>query len=171
MIKRNRSNKTYSARLTRWLDRLAHFDIKIKHIAGKHLVLTEYLSRHPISKPDPIEYYDEEYVINCVIPLAEFISNHGKTTDEKNTQAQTDKPITPDTNSQSQTRSVIEPPLNKNKQTERSQSITHQGQKDRNSSESKWNYGKGETDFYDKEWREAIKKHKKRRKENENFTG
>ena len=28
LIKRNRSNKTYSARLTRWLDRLAHFDEK-----------------------------------------------------------------------------------------------------------------------------------------------
>ena len=44
---RNRSNKTYSARLTRWLDRLAHFDINIKHIAGKHLKITEL--------PDAIE--------------------------------------------------------------------------------------------------------------------
>ena len=122
LIKRNKSNKTYSARLTRWLDRLAHFDNKIKHIAGKHLALTDYLSRHPISKPEPIENYNEEYVINCVIPLAEFINNHGSITDEKNTEAQTDKPITPHTNSQSQTRTVIEPPLNKNKQTERSQS-------------------------------------------------
>ena len=39
-IKRNRSNKIYSARLTRWLDRLAHFTIKVNHIAGKHLALT-----------------------------------------------------------------------------------------------------------------------------------
>ena len=37
LIKRNRSNKTYSARVTRWLDRLAHFDIQIKHVARKHL--------------------------------------------------------------------------------------------------------------------------------------
>ena len=44
LIKRNRSNKTYSARLTRWLDRLAHFDINIKHVAGRHLTLTDYLS-------------------------------------------------------------------------------------------------------------------------------
>ena len=29
LIKRNRSNKQYSARLTRWLDRLTHFDISI----------------------------------------------------------------------------------------------------------------------------------------------
>ena len=42
LIKQNRSNKTYSARLTNWLDRLAHCDINIKHIAGKHLKLTDY---------------------------------------------------------------------------------------------------------------------------------
>ena len=29
LIKRNRCNRQYSARLTRWLDRLAHFDIAI----------------------------------------------------------------------------------------------------------------------------------------------
>ena len=69
LIKRNRSNKSYSARITRWLDRLAQFDIQIKHVAGKHLKLTDYLSRNPISKPEPIENYNEEYVINCIIPL------------------------------------------------------------------------------------------------------
>ena len=46
-IERNRSNKTYSARLTRWLDRLAHFSINVNHITGKHLALTDYLSRNP----------------------------------------------------------------------------------------------------------------------------
>ena len=44
LIKRNRANKTYSVRLTRWLDRLTHFDIQIKHIAGKYLNLTDYFS-------------------------------------------------------------------------------------------------------------------------------
>ena len=43
--------------------RLAHFNISIKHIAGKHLPLTDYLSRNPISKPEPFENYDEEYII------------------------------------------------------------------------------------------------------------
>ena len=47
LIKRNRSNKTYSARLTRWLDRLAHFTINVNHIAGIQLALTDYLSRNP----------------------------------------------------------------------------------------------------------------------------
>ena len=76
-IKKNKSNKTYGARLTRWLNRLTHFDIQRKHIAGKRLGLTDYLSRNPVSKPEPIENYDEEYVINCIIPLMEFVINYG----------------------------------------------------------------------------------------------
>ena len=41
LIKRNRCNRQYSARLTRWLDRLAHFDIAIQHIAGSNLKFTD----------------------------------------------------------------------------------------------------------------------------------
>ena len=115
LFKRNRSNKTYSARLTRWLDRLAHFDINIKHIAGKHLKLTDYLSRNPISKLEPIENYDEEYVINCVIPLLEFINIHGSITDEKKVEAQTDE-VAVSANNQSQTRSVNEIQLSEHEQ-------------------------------------------------------
>ena len=115
LIKRNRSNKTYSARLTRWLDRLAHFDINIKHIASKHIKLTDYLSRNPISKPEPIENYDEEYVINCVIRLLEFIDTHGSITDEKKLEAQTDK-VAALANSQSQSRSVNKMQLSENEQ-------------------------------------------------------
>ena len=91
MIKRNRSNKTYTARLTRWLDRLAHFDINMKHIAGKHLALTDCMSRNPISKPEPLEKYEEEYVINCIIPLLEFIDTHGSITDPNTKGIQTDE--------------------------------------------------------------------------------
>ena len=47
VIKRNRSNKQYSARLARWLDRLTHFGISIQHIAGSNLKFTDYLSRTP----------------------------------------------------------------------------------------------------------------------------
>ena len=91
LIKRDRSNKTYSAKLTRWLDRVAHFVLNIKHIAGKHLALTDYLSRNPISKPEPIENYDGEDVINCIIPLLEFINNYGSITGKTNTEARTDQ--------------------------------------------------------------------------------
>ena len=77
LIKRNRSNKTYSARLTRWLDRLAHFSINVNHIAGKHLALTDYLSRNPIAPPQQDEAYEEEYVINSIVPHYEFVSKVG----------------------------------------------------------------------------------------------
>ena len=91
LIKRNRTNKTYSARLTRWLDRLAHFDINIKHIAGRHLELTYYLSRNPIPKPESIENHDEKYVINCIMPLLEFINNYGSVASQKKLEARTDQ--------------------------------------------------------------------------------
>ena len=59
LIKRNRSNKQYSARRTRWLDRLTHFDISI-HITGSNLKFTDYLSRNPVGRAMPEENYDEE---------------------------------------------------------------------------------------------------------------
>ena len=77
LIKRNTSNKTYSARLTRWLDRLAHFTINVNHIAGKHLALTDYLTRNPTAPPQADEAYDEEYVINNIVPHYKFISKYG----------------------------------------------------------------------------------------------
>ena len=75
---------------SRWLDRLAHFYINIKHFAGKHLAITDYLCRNPISSPEPIENYDEGYVINCITPLLEFINNYGSITGKMNKEARTD---------------------------------------------------------------------------------
>ena len=77
LIKQNRSNKTYRARSTRWLDHLAHCNINVHHIAGKHLALTDYLSRNPILPPQTDDAYDEEYVINNILPQNNFISKHG----------------------------------------------------------------------------------------------
>ena len=111
LTKRNRSNKTYSARLTRWLDILAHFDTNIKHVAGNHLTLTVYKSRNPIAQPVPIKNYDKEYVINCIIPLLEFTNNHGSISDEKKATTQTDKATAQQTNTQSQARNVNKQPL------------------------------------------------------------
>ena len=72
LIKRNRCNKQYSARLTRWLDRLAHFDIAIQHIAGSNLKFTDYLSRNPVEGATPEDNYDEEYVINILSEQAKL---------------------------------------------------------------------------------------------------
>ena len=77
-IKRNRSNKQFSARLTRWLDRLTHFDIAIEHIAGSNLKFTDYLSRSPVGGAMPDENYDEEYVINILAEQANLNRKKGE---------------------------------------------------------------------------------------------
>ena len=78
LIKRNRSNKQYSARLKRLLDRLTHFDISIQHIAGSNLKFTDYFSRNPVGGATPEENYDEEYVINILAEQAELNLKYGQ---------------------------------------------------------------------------------------------
>ena len=81
LINENRSNKTYSARLTQWLDRPAHFDVKINHIAGKHLGLPESLSRNPLSKPESIKHYDDLHI--TIIWVHQQSRQHQRVKDEK----------------------------------------------------------------------------------------
>ena len=59
------------------LDRLAHFSINVCHIAGKHLVLTDYLSRNPTAPPQADDAYDEEYVIKNIVPHLKFMNKIG----------------------------------------------------------------------------------------------
>ena len=59
-LKRNKTNKQYDARLTRWLDRLNHFDISLKDTAGKEMKFTDFISRNPTEKPEPEENYQED---------------------------------------------------------------------------------------------------------------
>ena len=47
VLRGNKSNKIYSSRLTRWVDRLLPFDFEIFHAPGKTIGIAEYLSRHP----------------------------------------------------------------------------------------------------------------------------
>ena len=42
-----KANKTYSSRLTRWVDQLLLFDIGVKHGPGRTLGIADYLSRNP----------------------------------------------------------------------------------------------------------------------------
>ena len=46
-LKSNHGNKTYSSRLTRWIDRLLPFDMEVVHQPGRTMGLADYLSRHP----------------------------------------------------------------------------------------------------------------------------
>ena len=68
LLKRNKMNKQSSARLTRWLDRLNHFDICLKHTVGKDINFI--ISRNPTENPQPEENYEEEFVINAIAQLA-----------------------------------------------------------------------------------------------------
>ena len=76
-------NKQYSARLTRWLDRLNHFDICLTHTAGKEIKFTDFISRNPTENPEPEENY-EEFVINAIAQLATANARIGRVFDKSN---------------------------------------------------------------------------------------
>ena len=78
LLKRNKANKQYSARLTRWLDRLNHFDISLKHTAGKEIQFTDFISRNPTENPEPKENYEEEFVSNAIAQLATVNARTGR---------------------------------------------------------------------------------------------
>ena len=88
LLKKNRAHKHYSARLTRWLDRLSNFDVNIQYTAVKNIPLTDYLSRHPIVPTEIAELENtadgqgeaeaaEEFVINQIYGLFEFNRERG----------------------------------------------------------------------------------------------
>ena len=79
LIKRNRAYRQNSERLTRWLDRLADFDISIKYTARKNLKLTDDSNRNPIEEPSTEDSYEKECVINIfseLFPLNHKYGNH-----------------------------------------------------------------------------------------------
>ena len=82
LLKRNKTNKQYSARLTRWLDRLNHFDICLKHTAGKEIKFTDFISPNPTENPEPEENYEEEFVINAIAQLATVNARIGRIFDQ-----------------------------------------------------------------------------------------
>ena len=47
ILRDNRSNKIYSSRLTRWIDRLIPFEFNIIHAPERTVGIADYLSRHP----------------------------------------------------------------------------------------------------------------------------
>ena len=65
LLKRNKMIKQNTARLTRWLDRLNHFDICLKHTASKEIKFMDFMSRNPTENPEPEENYGKEYVVNA----------------------------------------------------------------------------------------------------------
>ena len=89
LLKRNKANKQYSARLTRWLERLNHFDISLKHTAGKEIKFTDFISRNPIEIPKLEENYEEEFVINGIAQLATVNVRIGRNSNQSDGQNET----------------------------------------------------------------------------------
>ena len=98
--------------LTRWLDRLSHFDVNVQKTAGKNILLTDSLSHHPIIPTEIAELEnkadglteaeaEEEFVINQIYGLLEFNQKRGSikrfteqnATTEKFNQSQSDSNI------------------------------------------------------------------------------
>ena len=75
--------------MTRWLDRLYHFDISLKHTAGKEIKFTEFISRNPTKNPEPEENYEEEFVINAIAQLATVNARIGRIFNESDGENET----------------------------------------------------------------------------------
>ena len=86
LLKRNKTNKQYSARLTRWLDRLNHFDISLKHTAGKEIKFTDFVGRNSTENSEPEENYEEEFVI-AIAQLATVNTRIGRIFNQSETES------------------------------------------------------------------------------------
>ena len=79
VLKPNRGNKTFSSRLTRWVDRLLPFEFEVVHVAGRTLGMADYLSRHPTElegaslKAEAL--WNEWFTVNSVISLKDVLED------------------------------------------------------------------------------------------------
>ena len=78
LLKKNKANKQYSARLTRWLDRLNLSDTSPKHTAGKEINITDFISRNPTESPEPEKNFELEFIINGIAQLATVNASRGR---------------------------------------------------------------------------------------------
>ena len=63
IMRKNRANKSYNSRLTRWVDRLLPFDFKIDHLPGSKMGLVDYIPCDPQQKAVNISAYDEQFIV------------------------------------------------------------------------------------------------------------
>ena len=59
-----------------------HFDICLKHTAGKEIKFTDFINRNPTKNPEPEEKYEEEIVINAIAQLATVNARIGRIFDQ-----------------------------------------------------------------------------------------
>ena len=90
LLERSRAHQQYSARLTRWLDRLSHIDVNVQYTTGENFPVTDQPSRHPITHGDATETQRENerddtefidgYVLNQIYGLFNFNRTNGSIT-------------------------------------------------------------------------------------------
>ena len=78
LLTRNKANKQYNTRLTRYLDRLNHFDISLKHTTRKQIKFTDIISQNPTEELEPEKKYEEEFVIKAIAQLATLNARIGQ---------------------------------------------------------------------------------------------
>ena len=91
ILKGNRANKTYSSRLTRWVDRLLPFQFTVTHSPGTTIGMADYLSRHPslsnkINQIKAEELWDDWFTVNNIDKKKPVL-------DEQNRQRKENQPI------------------------------------------------------------------------------
>ena len=82
VLRPNRGNKTFSSRLTRWVDRLLLFDFEVVHVSGRTQGMADYLSRHPSDlKGASMEaemIWNEWFTVNSVNSLNDVLDSSAK---------------------------------------------------------------------------------------------
>ena len=77
VLKGKKANKTYSTRLTRWVDRLLPYDFEVIHGPGRTLGIADYLSRNlsPLieSSVKSSTLWDEWFTVNIVSEMKNSI--------------------------------------------------------------------------------------------------
>ena len=75
ILKSHGSNKSYSSRLTRWIDRLLPLHFNIEHIPGTRMGLVDYISRQPNQKAKSVTQYDEEFMVATISRIRDAIKS------------------------------------------------------------------------------------------------
>ena len=70
VLKPNRSNKTFSSRPIRWVDRLLPFKFEVIHAPGRVLGFADYLSRHPseikVNAVNTEKLWNDWFTVNAI---------------------------------------------------------------------------------------------------------
>ena len=87
VLKPIRGNKTFSSRLTRWVDRLLPFRFEVVHAAGRTLGMADYLPRHPSGMQGVMvkaeTLWNEWFTVKSVISLNDVLEANATTSENR----------------------------------------------------------------------------------------